>query len=110
MRGARLGGRHTILAGDAEAAAPPRRSLDRPPRLAGTDARHGLRPLGAGNIAVALTVGVAKAAIVVLVFMELARGHPLKLIFAGAGLFWLIILFGLTFTDYATRAGFPPSQ
>lgn len=64
--------------------------------------------LGKGNIAVALSIGAAKALIVVFVFMELARGHPLKLIFAGAGLFWVSILFGLTFTDYATRTGFPP--
>ena len=65
-------------------------------------------PLGKGNIAVALAIGATKALIVVFVFMELARGHPLKLIFAGAGLFWFAILFGLTFTDYATRTGFPP--
>ena len=65
-------------------------------------------PLGKGNIAVALSIGAAKGLIVVFVFMELARGHPLKLIFAGAGLFWLMILFGLSFTDYATRTGFPP--
>jgi len=65
-------------------------------------------PLGKGNIAVAVAIGAAKALIVVFVFMELSRGHPLKLIFAGAGLFWLAILFGLSFTDYATRTGFPP--
>jgi cytochrome c oxidase subunit 4 len=67
-------------------------------------------PLGAGNIAVALAIGAAKAAIVLLVFMELAPGHSLKLIFAGAGLFWLIILFGLSFTDYTTRTGFPATH
>jgi cytochrome c oxidase subunit 4 len=67
-------------------------------------------PLGKGNIAVALAIGAAKGLIVVFVFMELARGHPLKLIFAGAGLFWLIILFGLSFTDYATRTGFPSAN
>ena len=67
-------------------------------------------PLGRANIAVALAVAAAKAIIVLLVFMELARGHSLKLIFAGAGLFWLIIMFGLSFTDYATRTGFPPAR
>ena len=66
--------------------------------------------LGKGNIAVALAIGAAKALIVVFVFMELARGHRLKLIFAGAGLFWLAILFALSFTDYATRTGFPPAH
>jgi cytochrome c oxidase subunit IV len=67
-------------------------------------------PLGRANIAVALAVAAAKAIIVLLVFMELTRGHSLKLIFAGAGLFWLIIMFGLSFTDYTTRAGFPPAH
>ena len=65
-------------------------------------------PLGRGNIAVALAIGIAKAVIVLLVFMKLARSPPLTWIFAGAGLFWLALLFGLTFTDYATRTGFPP--
>ena len=65
-------------------------------------------PLGQANIAVALAIGTAKAVIVLLVFMKLARSPPLAWIFAGAGLFWLALLFGLTFTDYATRAGFPP--
>jgi cytochrome c oxidase subunit IV len=67
-------------------------------------------PLGRANIAVALAVAAAKAIIVLLVFMELTRGHSLKLIFAGAGLFWLIIMFGLSFTDYATRTGFPAAH
>ena len=65
-------------------------------------------PLGQANIAVALAIGTAKAVIVLLVFMKLARSPPLTWIFAGAGLFWLALLFGLTFTDYATRTGFPP--
>ena len=82
-----------------------RRNESNLPTLA---ARSG-QPPGA-NIAVALAVAAAKAIIVLLVFMELARGHSLKLIFAGAGLFWLIIMFGLSFTDYATRTGFPPAH
>jgi len=65
-------------------------------------------PLGQANIAVALAIGTAKAVVVLLVFMKLARSPPLTWIFAGAGLFWLALLFGLSFTDYATRTGFPP--
>ena len=65
-------------------------------------------PFGRGNIAVALAIGTAKTVIVLLVFMKLARSPPLTWIFAGAGLLWLALLFGLTFTDYATRTGFPP--
>ena len=67
-------------------------------------------PLGTGNIVAALAVAATKAIIVLLVFMELTRGHSLKLIFAGAGLFWLIIMFGLSFTDYTTRTGFPTAH
>ena len=40
-------------------------------------------PLGRANIVVALAVAGAKAVIVLLVFMELTRGHSLKLVFAG---------------------------
>ena len=65
-------------------------------------------PLGTGNIAVALAIGTAKGVIVLLVFMKLIRSPPLTWIFAGAGLFWLALLVGLSFTDYATRSGFPP--
>ena len=65
-------------------------------------------PLGTANIVVALTIAMAKGVIVVLIFMKLAHSPPLTWIFAGAGLFWLALLFGLSFTDYATRAGFPP--
>ena len=67
-------------------------------------------PLGSANIVVALTIAMAKGVIVVLIFMKLAHSPPLTWIFAGAGLFWLALLFGLTFTDYATRTGFPPQH
>lgn len=65
-------------------------------------------PLGSGNIVVALAVAMAKAVIVLLVFMKLMRGPSLTWLFAGAGLFWLMLLIGLSATDYATRTGFPP--
>jgi hypothetical protein len=36
------------------------------------------------------------------------RGRPsLKWVFAAAGFFWLMFLFGLATVDYATRSGFP---
>ena len=65
-------------------------------------------PLGSGNLLVALTIATAKAAIVLFVFMNLLRGPSLIWIFAGVGVFWLTLLFGLSWTDYATRSGFPP--
>src|SRR5205823_1451421 len=56
-------------------------------------------PLGSANIVVALTIAAAKGIIVVLIFMKLAHSPPLTWIFAGAGLFWLALLFGVTYTD-----------
>ena len=64
-------------------------------------------PLGAGNIAVALIIAAAKALIVALVFMKLAGRPSLRWVFAGAGFFWLLFLYGLSMTDYATRRGWP---
>jgi len=52
-------------------------------------------------------IAATQAAIVFVVFMRL-RGRPqLKWIFAGAGFFWLLFLFGLGTIDYVTRSGWP---
>jgi cytochrome c oxidase subunit IV len=64
-------------------------------------------PLGAGNLVVSLTIATAKGAIVAAVFMKLVGRPTLRWVFAGAGLFWLSFLFGLSMTDYATRTGWP---
>lgn len=60
--------------------------------------------LGNLNAAVSVAIGAAKALLVALVFMKLRRGTTLLVVFAGAGLLALAILFGLSGTDYATRA------
>lgn len=60
-------------------------------------------PLGSFNIVLALAIAATKAAIVLVVFMDLTRGPALARIFAGAGAFWLMILLGLASTDYLTR-------
>ena len=53
-------------------------------------------------------IAFTQAAIIFIIFMRL-RGRPsLKWVFAGAGFFWLIFMFGLSAVDYATRTGFPP--
>ncbi len=55
------------------------------------------------NFGIALT----QAAIVFAIFMKL-RGRPsLKWVFAGAGFFWLLFLFGIGAIDYFTRSGYP---
>jgi hypothetical protein len=41
------------------------------------------------------------------VFMRLREPPAIKWVFAGAGFFWLLFLFGLGVIDYLTRAGFP---
>jgi cytochrome c oxidase subunit IV len=52
-------------------------------------------------------IASTQAAIIFVMFMRL-RGRPsLKWVFAGAGFFWLMFLFGLSAVDYATRTSFP---
>ena len=60
--------------------------------------------LGVWNTAVALTVAVTKALLVVLVFMHLRQSSKVVWAFAIGAVFWLLILFALILTDYRTRA------
>jgi caa(3)-type oxidase subunit IV len=59
-------------------------------------------------IAVALGIAVAKAALVVLFFMQLRRPDPLLRLAAAAALVFMAFLFTLTFADVLGRAG--PTQ
>jgi len=59
--------------------------------------------LGSLNIVVAMTIAIAKAVLVVLFFMHLRYSSRVTWVFASAGVFWLLILFILTMSDYATR-------
>jgi cytochrome c oxidase subunit 4 len=59
--------------------------------------------LGLANPVVALSIAVLKATLVVLFFMHLKYGTRLTWVMAGAGVFWLGILFVLILSDYATR-------
>ncbi len=61
-------------------------------------------PLGQAHLYFALGVSVAMATIVAWIFMELASAPHLARIFAYAGLFWVMVLFSLGGSDYATRA------
>lgn len=53
-------------------------------------------PLGFGNTALNLAIAAMKAALIAIVFMELRSGGPLPRLALGATLFWLLILFALS--------------
>jgi cytochrome c oxidase subunit IV len=59
------------------------------------------------NAIVALTIAAVKATLVVLYFMHLRYSQRLVWLIVGAALFWLALLFALTFSDYSTRGWLP---
>ena len=59
--------------------------------------------LGPLNNIVMLTIACTKALLVVLFFMHVRWGTRLTWVVAGAGFFWLLILFSITMADYASR-------
>jgi cytochrome c oxidase subunit 4 len=59
--------------------------------------------LGPFNTVIALAIAFFKASLVVWFFMDLRHENPLTKLFALGGLFWLILLIGLTLADYLTR-------
>jgi cytochrome c oxidase subunit 4 len=60
-------------------------------------------PLHGFNTAVNVAIAAAKAALVALIFMRLRTSSALVRLAALAGLLWLLILIGLSFTDVLTR-------
>jgi cytochrome c oxidase subunit 4 len=63
--------------------------------------------LGGGlNSIVALAIAVVKALLVMLFFMHVRYSSRLTWVFAGAGLFWLLILATFTVSDVLTREDF----
>jgi len=55
------------------------------------------------NTVIALTIASVKATLVVLYFMHVRYSPLLVWVIVGSALFWLGILFALTFSDYFTR-------
>jgi cytochrome c oxidase subunit 4 len=55
------------------------------------------------NMIVAMTIAITKAAFVVLYFMHVRYSTRLVWVIIGAALFWMAILFALTFADFWTR-------
>jgi cytochrome c oxidase subunit 4 len=65
--------------------------------------------LGGGwNNAVAITIAVCKAVLVILYFMHVRYSDRLTWVFVGAGFFWLLILIGGTMDDVLTRPSLSP--
>lgn len=60
-------------------------------------------PLGAFGIVAALAIAAAKMMLIVLFFMHVRYSSRLTMLAATAGLFWLMILFFFTFSDYLAR-------
>ncbi len=62
--------------------------------------------LGRFNVAVALTIAVVKASLVLLYFMHLRYSSRLTLLFVGIAFFWLGIMILLTMSDVVSRGWF----
>jgi cytochrome c oxidase subunit 4 len=56
------------------------------------------------NTVVALTIATTKATLVVLYFMHVRYSSRLIWVIVAAALFWMGILFALTFSDYWSRS------
>ena len=63
-------------------------------------AKYDLGPL---NNVLMLTIACSKALLVVLFFMHVRWSSRLTWVVAGAGFFWLLIMFSLTMGDYMSR-------
>lgn len=61
--------------------------------------------LGIWNLVIAISIAIAKALLVLLYFMHVRHSQQMVKVFAIAGFLWLLILIGLTLTDYISRVG-----
>lgn len=62
--------------------------------------------LGGLNFPVALGIAIVKATLVILFFMHLKYSSHLTKLICGTAFFFLVILFGLTLSDYLSRGWF----
>lgn len=58
---------------------------------------------GALSDPIAIAIAIAKATLVVLFFMHVRHGTGLTKLVVAGGFLWLLILFGITMSDYLTR-------
>ena len=78
--------------------------------MVGTAATVGAAYIDLGghlNTVLALTIAVIKATLVVLYFMHVRYSIRLVWVIVASALFWMAILFALTFSDYTTRGWLP---
>ena len=61
------------------------------------------------NVIIALTIASVKATLVILYFMHLRYSARLVWVIFMSALFWLALLFALTFSDYWTREWLNPA-
>jgi cytochrome c oxidase subunit 4 len=59
------------------------------------------------NAVIALTIATIKASFVVLYFMHVRYSGRLIWLVIGSALFWLMIMFALTISDYSSRNWLP---
>jgi len=59
------------------------------------------------NTILAMTIAITKATFVVLYFMHVRYSARLIWVIVASALFWLVIMFALTFSDYWTRGWIP---
>ncbi len=59
--------------------------------------------LGWLNTFIAITIAVCKALLVILYFMHMRYSSRLIWLFVAVGVFWLLLLIGLTMSDFISR-------
>jgi len=75
--------------------------------LAGLSIWSAFLGLGPYAAVIEFSIAASQAAILFILFMRLKGPPSLKWVFAGTGFFWLMFLYGISMTDYATRHGWP---
>jgi cytochrome c oxidase subunit 4 len=60
-------------------------------------------PLGIFNSIINMLIAAIKVSLVLLFFMQVKSSSATIRLVSGAGLFWLVLMFSLTASDYLTR-------
>ena len=61
-------------------------------------------PLGSGNVILNLFIAAVMVVVLAIFLMDLQNAQTLIRVVAVAGLFWMILMFSLTFSDYLSRS------